>query len=187
MCGCASLRDLLRSSLHSVLHDIPNDVLGRYLKSATYIPILHATQGTMLDPLSSLSLASTLITFVDFGVKLISNAREIHRSATSSSHQDLETTTNHLRHICSELDAGQQHVTEASAQALTALTQKCRSLAQDLLSALQVLHIQDGHRKWESFKAALRGVWAADRINDFQFRLSQYRQEILMQLQIIFK
>ena len=67
------------------------------------------------------------------------------------------------------------------------LTQRCRSLAQELLDALQTLHIKDGNRKWQSFKAALRSVWAANKIKDFQLRLSQYQQEILLQLQFIIK
>jgi hypothetical protein len=53
----------------------------------------------MLDPLTALSLASSVIQFVDFGIKLFRSGRELYGSSNGSSvgNQDLDTIAKDLK------------------------------------------------------------------------------------------
>ncbi len=50
----------------------------------------------MLDPFTALSLASSVIQFVDFGVKLLNESAELYHPGSLLKHEDFETITNDL-------------------------------------------------------------------------------------------
>jgi hypothetical protein len=57
----------------------------------------------MLDPFTSLSLAATVVQFIDAGLKLVSKGREIHDTGTSTENFDLEIVTSDFLKLNSDI------------------------------------------------------------------------------------
>ncbi|RYP86149.1 hypothetical protein DL770_004948 [Monosporascus sp. CRB-9-2] len=59
-----------------------------------------------MEPLSALSVAAAIAQFVDYSIKLVVSARDIHRSTGGilSEYADLDTTTTSLLKLCKNLD-----------------------------------------------------------------------------------
>lgn len=61
-----------------------------------------------MDPLSAIGLVANVLSFVDFGLKLLGKAREIARSAEGAptNHLDLELVTKDLQSLTGKLHDG---------------------------------------------------------------------------------
>lgn len=58
---------------------------------------------TMMDPLTALSLASSIVQFVDFGIKLVGKANEIREAGSTIDNVILQSVTKDLVQINSSL------------------------------------------------------------------------------------
>ncbi len=58
-----------------------------------------------MDPLTALSLAGTIVQFVDFGCKLLAKGRELYKSSTGvlTVNEELELTTTDLRALIEKM------------------------------------------------------------------------------------
>ncbi|KAH8790555.1 hypothetical protein F5882DRAFT_353638 [Hyaloscypha sp. PMI_1271] len=139
-----------------------------------------------LDPITALSLASNVIQFVDFGSKLLSKTRELHKSTTGalSENIELETITSDLKVLNSRLQLPQLSQVsgnglDESEKALVALSVKCTEIADELLGALDQLKAGDDlNKKWGSFRLALKNIRRRDKIESIASRLEAFRQEL---------
>ena len=59
----------------------------------------------MLDPFTSLSLAASVVQFIDAGSKLVSKSCQIHRTGTLAQNFDLETVTSDFLNLNSDIHA----------------------------------------------------------------------------------
>lgn len=50
----------------------------------------------MLDPFTALSLAASVVQFIDFGVRLLTDSAELYHTGTLLQHEDLEIITSDL-------------------------------------------------------------------------------------------
>ena len=141
-----------------------------------------------MDPLSALSLASNVIQFVDFGARLVSGSREIYASAdgSSSGNSQLEILTKDLTQVCSELVQPEAYIDQRDAsqaeRALVPLCRSCRQLGGELLSILQSLKVKSPHKRWETFRQALRSACKESKIRSYERRLGDYRSQIATHL-----
>ncbi|OCL03825.1 hypothetical protein AOQ84DRAFT_325285 [Glonium stellatum] len=130
----------------------------------------------VLDPLSALSLAGTVVQFIDFGSKLLSESCDIYRSATGTSpgNHDLEITT--------EGDEAPEE------DALVGLARACKEVADDLLSTVQQLKVEHGpHRKWRSFLQALKNIRGKEKVHSLRQRMDSLRMQLVLQLVTILR
>ena len=136
----------------------------------------------MLDPLNALGLASNIIQFVDFGVKLFSTSKQIYRSGSSTQNLDIDTITQDLEKLSGGLVPGGQSSSDPSIKGLQDLAEKCQTIARELIDTLQGLGPQQRNQKWESFKAALRTKWSGFKVKATFSRLEAYRDQIMMHM-----
>ncbi|KAF7944436.1 hypothetical protein EAE96_010830 [Botrytis aclada] len=112
----------------------------------------------MLDPLSALSLAATIVQFVVFGSKVISTATELHHSPEGALVNNVELST-----IINDLSARGtdqgKHSHNKDELALPGLGSQCKDLSDKLLQDLEALNIKRPHRKWASARRAMRTLW----------------------------
>jgi len=52
-----------------------------------------------MDPLAALGLASNMVQFVDYSIKLIQGVREIHDSGDTKENKSLETVTSEMKRL----------------------------------------------------------------------------------------
>jgi hypothetical protein len=93
----------------------------------------------LLDPLSALSLAGTVVQFVDFASKILKKGREIYSSASGSlaMNEELGIVTNDLLRLTERLKASTHEEKDIRAlsmdeQALEAIASNCSSIGQEL-------------------------------------------------------
>ena len=65
-------------------------------------------------------------------------------------------------------------------QALEVICNSCVDLSNELLARFEKLrvHEADKHRRWKSFRQALKSVWSKGEIDDIERRLNSYRKEL---------
>lgn len=122
-----------------------------------------------MDPLSVVSLVGTIVQFVDFGGKLLSNAVELYQSpeGTLSANHELELVTTDLRALIlklrQSLNSEDEHPNQGIASQRSSFEVLCDEavkVAEELVHRLEKLKVKDGKlRKWYSLKHAVETAW----------------------------
>jgi hypothetical protein len=151
----------------------------------------------VLDALTALSLAGTIIQFVDFSGKLLAKSHEIYVSVDGASigNNDLEAAAKNLRNLNGRLNASAVSrrgdgvdATSESEVALIQLTTKCSAVAEELLAVLNQLKAQGvSNRRWKSFRQALKSSLKQGRVDEINSRLQALRQELSFNVLVSFR
>ena len=142
-----------------------------------------------MDPLSGLSVASNIVQFIDFGLKVVTKGRKIYRSVdgTLAENSDLEVVTSDLLILQSKLQclppiSNKDGVGMDDTEAFKKLSNSCAELAGKLLQKLNMAKAQGRFRKWKSLRQALKSVWSKGEIEEMASRLSGFRGELQLHL-----
>ena len=119
----------------------------------------------MLDPLTAISLAGSVVQFTDFCIRLVAGSIEIYQSTTgvNSERSNLEFKITHVRNLADKVISLLEHnkddgLASRDGNELQELAEKCQQIADDLLSVLDDLKVKKPAgpgRKWESFQKAV--------------------------------
>ena len=122
----------------------------------------------MLDPLTAVSLASCVVQFTDFGIKLVAGSIELYSSANGVSVEraHLEQNIIHIRKLADKIILLSENEDVdvfywRSRVDLGYLAKSSKHLADDLLSVLEDLKVKKPAgpgRKWESFQKAVAAL-----------------------------
>ena len=138
----------------------------------------------MLDPFTSLSLASAVIQFVDFSGKLIRKGTELYHSTALQEYVELEKIAVDLKDLNANLSPAlppsgfRGKPLSKDEIALTRLTADSRAISDELLAILHDLKIRDPHQKWRSFRQALKCVRKKDKIRTLEKALNNLQGNI---------
>jgi hypothetical protein len=162
----------------------------------------------MMDPLSALSLAGTIIQFADFGSKLLSESLQLYKSSrgTLDANEQLELVTADLQSVIAKLrttsniaiEEGLSESTPGNGQndgndqneedPFEKICEEAMQIAEELLNRLKALKVKEGkHRAWESLKAAVRCAWSKDEITTVRHRLSIFKETLQLRLMLSIK
>lgn len=147
-----------------------------------------------MDPFSAFSLAASVVQFLEFGAKLISESSEIYKSTRGLTIEYAE-----LEDVCLNLSSLSASLAESSAEstfntirrsqkeeALRRMAVACKNIADELLAALRKLNLDDGpHRKLNSFRQALRNVWGKGKVKSLETKLNKYKLDLSLHLAAI--
>lgn len=133
--------------------------------------------------MSAISLAGTIVQFVDFSSKLVSKGYYIYQSATGASPEnlELEAITTDLSLLNTKLKThGKYDCSAKDEKSLEKLSQQCTDIADELLSRLQKLKVPTDakYRKWKSFRQALKTVWNKKDLDEMSTRLEGLRGQL---------
>lgn len=152
----------------------------------------------MLDPLTAISLASAVVQFTDFGIKLVTGSIELYHSAdgANAERSNLELNSNRVINLTDKIifpehngDDGPESEDDKQLRELA----KCSKLiASDLLNVLDELKVKapaSHGRKWESFKKAVAAQTPhnKNKIADLDKRLHSMHQAMLDQIQFMLR
>lgn len=130
-----------------------------------------------MDPLSALSVAASVVQFVDFTFRLVSSTRAIIKSKSGFA-GDVDTLDAIARDATELSDAlAASPALDASSTTLQALVGECKTIAESLLAVLENLRTNKT-KKWSCFVAALRTVWSKGKIDGFVDRLGKVQAQI---------
>lgn len=138
-----------------------------------------------MDPLTALGLAAGVVQFVSFASHLITKTKEIHASSSGQTDETvtLETTYTRLHELSEKLETCSRpdpmlEIVEGDTDyvqnvlAIKDLSHSCEADCQKLLKVVEKLKPNgDSHRRWQTFRAALRTVCKGSEIAELEQRL----------------
>lgn len=145
-----------------------------------------------MDPFTALSVASNVVSFVEFVGKIFSSTRTVYQAFNHDAGRcfDLESITDTLqtlnRGLVDSLEDSRsnqqsdQNDIAAKNRQILALCHDCNRVGDELLGALSGLKLQAKSSLWGSFRIALSSVLSADKVSDLQSRLDGFRSQISM-------
>lgn len=130
--------------------------------------------------MDAVSLASSILTFIDISYKVLRGAYEVHTSATGSLKEfaQIRTVIDDLEQATLELKAPTGGQVDP---VLAQLALNCNALSGELLGKLRKLESKS-HGSWNSFVIAIASMRKQKEILALENRLSENRQEILLRL-----
>lgn len=144
----------------------------------------------MVDPFSALGVAGNIVQFLDFGSKLVSKGKEIYSSADGSSitNVELEIISQDLHEITDSLastpPSNLSQIYNLGDDEMRRLATSCKAVAEQLLGVVRDLKVDENckHRRWKSFRQALKSVWKDSDIQSLQDRLDGFRGQLTIRL-----
>jgi hypothetical protein len=133
-----------------------------------------------MDPLTALSLAGTIVQFVQFATQIV----QATVSGALPVQEDLETRTLALRDLIAKLrrqqlsgNASTSFVFRADSpdKTLQILCDGCAAIAEELLARLDRLKVEGKHKMWKNFKKAIESQWSQNELKSLSSRLTEYR------------
>ena len=141
-----------------------------------------------MEALAAVGLAGNIVQFIDFSCKLFEQSTSIYRSraGTATGAQSLESVTDDLQSLTTNLTKGVQHNGAQNSQtALHKLAKECEDAATEMLSTLHGLQAKQPGSKWSSFRAALLTTWKQPSIDSMERKLDSYRSQLIIHLQFL--
>ena len=161
----------------------------------------------VLEAFAALSVASAVVQFVDFTSKVISKGNKYYNSPDGNLEENAE-----LRDIAAKIrrltglltkSAAPRHdpYRESQAQdsliastrpepeerALEGVVEECKKIAAELISALDKLKLHGSHKRWDSFRQALKSCWGKKAIEKMLERLRLAREDLVLHLLVIMR
>ena len=141
----------------------------------------------MLDPLSALSLASTVIQIADFGCKLVSQTQEIYSSVSgiTKDNATIGQITRDVQCMYTDLKRKDDAFYRSSADdvALGRIADECTQAARELLEVLRTLKAPPGATQLKSLQVAIRSALKKSSIKNMEDRLLKIQKQINFRLQ----
>lgn len=147
-----------------------------------------------MDPLTALGLAAGVVQFVSFTSHLIMKTKEIHSSASGMTDEvfTLETIYTRLLELsqnlesCSKRDSTLE-IAEGNTEyvknvlAIKDLSRGCEDDCKRLLEKFDKLKTSvDSHRRWQTFRVAVRTVWKGNEIAELEQRLHRTQMTLTL-------
>ncbi|KAH7381016.1 hypothetical protein BKA64DRAFT_226606 [Cadophora sp. MPI-SDFR-AT-0126] len=152
-----------------------------------------------MDPLTALSVASSVVQLIQFGCSLTSMAKRVYDSADGAlpEHITCVATSQRLTDLCTSVkqsitgvgNKGNQ-ARDSSMDALEEICNGCVEVSGELQVILAKLRLESlpesrTRRKWRSLREAIRGVFSEHDIGRLTSKLSSLRDEL--ELHIVFQ
>ena len=142
-----------------------------------------------MEALSALSLASNIVQFLEFGLRVLSKGNKIYRSIDGALDEnlDLEIVTNDLLIMQTKLKrtllaSNNMQLTPDDVEAFNTMSEACAGVAEKLLERLNMVKVQGRFRRWKSLRQALKVVWSKKDIENIKNTLQSFRSEMQIHL-----
>jgi len=137
----------------------------------------------MADPLTALGVVGNLVQFVDFLMRLLGDAREIHKSAQGSlqENSDVETVATIIRNHQTKLRYQDHHNLRAddkTEDSLEWLCSSCEEIADELLDVLSKLKVQGKRSPWKSIRQAIKNIKGKAAVTEICNRLKRFQEAL---------
>jgi hypothetical protein len=142
-----------------------------------------------MDPLTAISLASSIVQFIDYSTKLIHGAKEIYGSVTGATEENhrLENVTAEMQTLSLKLLPQQDAQQTEDEQALSRLAAECKILSDQILALLKSIKPKDFNSKRQSVWAALKSKWNEREKQELEERLKNCRSQLELQLNFLMR
>lgn len=150
-----------------------------------------------MDPASAIGLAANVLQFIEYGIQLFSESRELASSSSgaTTANTEIENIAQKLSILASHLanrkpkprsnanatltSLGQstsgnndnENHEERIREAIVDIAEDCRRLSSELINAIPRLTESSKGSKWKSFLCALRTLWSEKKVHGLKEKL----------------
>lgn len=130
-----------------------------------------------MEPLEAFSLAAAVAQFIDFGLRIANNAREIYGSLSGATDENrsLEAAVREVQDLTDKLVCSQSACLTEEDRTLNNLVLECQSVSSQLLVLLDKCKAKDPKSKVQSALAAVKSRHYEREKSSLQKRLEQCR------------
>jgi hypothetical protein len=141
-----------------------------------------------MDPITAISLASSILTFIDFANKIVTGTYEVYqsRSGATAENAHVDIIVEDLSEITSDLCTNVPGKTKNEI-ALKSLASKCEVVSTKLQVLLNDLKVTGDHTTWKSLKAQIKSLRKRDDVLSMEKQLGDYRAQILTRLTLMLR
>lgn len=142
-----------------------------------------------MDPVSSIGLASSVLTFIQFAWDLIGGAVEIYRSVDGkvAHNAQLDDVRDDLDYLSDLLDQRPPCVTRVERR-IARIAEDCRADSRTLQNSLREIAGHSSNKAiWRSLNASWMNVRRRKDVADMKIRLQDYRSEVLLQVTLLLR
>jgi hypothetical protein len=114
-----------------------------------------------MDPLTALSIAGTIVHFLDFALKILITGHQLYKSSSGSipAHEELKLVARDISELVTKLDFPARTGGAHDDAVLEDLCAKCESIAQELMDHLKMLKRHEKKGPMKSFRLSLKVTW----------------------------
>lgn len=148
----------------------------------------------VLEAVAAVGLATSVVQFVDFTIKLVSKGNQYYKSADGvlTENRELEAIANKFSTLSQNLAKSSEIFPPAKQasdeeNALRNVARECETVALEFVEVLNQLRVDGAHRKWKSFRQALKTIWQKEDIQDMLHRLQLAREEMVVHLLVVIR
>ncbi|KAL2673689.1 hypothetical protein Neosp_012132 [[Neocosmospora] mangrovei] len=136
-----------------------------------------------MDPVSAIGLASAIITFIEFGSKLLKGAKEIRDSSNDSleKNESREVIAEAMKEVATKLKTPEPAQISPEQQKLCDLALKCNDLSQRILELLNKIKPKN-KKPLHVYRAAFRAWRKEDDIKLLEKSLNDCRSQLALSL-----
>ncbi|KAM6509647.1 hypothetical protein FALCPG4_017295 [Fusarium falciforme] len=136
-----------------------------------------------MDPVSAIGLASAIITFIEFGSKLLKGAKEIRDSANDSleKNESREVIAEAMKEVAAKLKTPEPAQISPEQQKLCDLAIKCNDLSQRILELLNKIKPKN-KKPLHVYRAAFQAWRKEDDIKVLEKSLGDCRSQLVLSL-----
>jgi hypothetical protein len=146
-----------------------------------------------MDPLSALSIAASVVQFVDFGRHLLSDSYEIYKSPSGESAKevDLKTISKDLTDLVTQIkdkagtSSGVKRDQSTAEYQLAEISKDCEKILKEFKGALEKLGRQTPSKGTRfrlaggAFLRALEKTWSSSSLNQMRERLEKMKARLV--------
>ena len=142
-----------------------------------------------MDPITAISIASAILTFIDTASKIVTGTYEILQSASgaTAANEHIEIIVDDLCAITAELDTPDSRKYKRDDRALRTLASNCQRVSEELRALLETLKVSGNHTTWKSLTAKIKSMRKEKEIAEMEKKLGDYRAQILLRLNVMLR
>jgi hypothetical protein len=142
-----------------------------------------------MDPLTALSLAGTIIQFIDFSSKILGGAHHVYKSASGelSANEEMRLIALDIQAVVLKLKSraqpnkwGASIASNPVEESLCSICDQVELVAKELIGRLERLQVEDGvkgpRRVWESLNQAIKSAWKREELQALLEKLKTLKQ-----------
>jgi cell division protein FtsL len=141
-----------------------------------------------MEPVTAVSLAASIVTFIAFASHIVSGTYEVYQSTSGMTEDNV-----HVENVVEELIDVTAHLSTTTPGrsrheiALKSLAAECEDLSVKLQTLVHALKVSGNHTTWKSLKVKIKSMRKSKDIANLEKRLEDYRAQILTRLTLILR
>lgn len=140
-----------------------------------------------MDPATAFGVASSVLAFLDFSIKVVNGAVEIYQSTDG-----MTSETMHLENVARDMKTRTESMKQKTAartveeKSIVELAEKCFKISERMSGLLKEMKLKGGkHSKLGSLQAAILGKRRKKDVAELQRQIGEYRAQILLNLHLV--